>query len=168
MSLPNPPVDIIPREQGEILGIPVEYNPHHEGVADARGLIGNKRIVVGPPWLKLDAKVQHAVLLHEAKHCRAYHAEKRVGWLLLIAAPLVFLPVQILSVFGAIVALYAVAEWSNKRQEMVADAFAVEQGYGYEMARFVRNSHVPNPSRYYPDYESRMANIERLIRQAEQ
>jgi Zn-dependent protease with chaperone function len=166
--LPNSPVwaTTIERNQGEILGIPVEFSSNHGSVADARGFFGRKKIVVGPAWLKLDERVQRAVLLHEAHHCKSFHLEQRIVLLILMVLPiLLVLPWTIIAVIFAVLGIYGMAQWVARLMEEAADGFAVEQGYGLEMARFLKSSHIFMPKVFYPDFESRMRNIERAIKE---
>lgn len=167
IALANPPVGAPanpPRDQGEILGIPVEYHANHAGVADAHGVF-TKKIIVGPAWIRMDYRMQRAILLHEAAHCKAGHLQQR---LLLLAAifvpPLVMLPWSLLAVIAACGAIYACWEWLGRQQEKDADAFAVDEGYGLEMARFLKMMQPEMPRIFYPDFEARMKNIEQRIK----
>src|SRR5262249_23055366 len=135
--------------------------------AHAHGLF-RKKIMVGPAWYRLDHRTPRAVLLHEVEHCHGHHMEKRLAMIAaLLIPPLVMLPWPMLATFAAMLAIYACWEWEGKRQEKEADAFAVSQGYGLEIARFLKANHAAMPPTFYPDYEARMANIERLIKQRE-
>src|SRR5208282_2409531 len=128
MSLPNPPVDDKPMAT-EIFGIPIKFDPYSPHTAIARGLWWNRHIVVGPNWALMDDRTAHAVALHEAKHCLAFHMEQRVlGFLLLcrVAAAIILF-------FG----LFGIVEAWFSRQELEADAFAVENGYGVELLQHV-------------------------------
>ncbi len=165
-SLPNPPIEMIERDQGQICGFPVEYSATHAGVADARGLLWRKRIIVGPAFMKLDERIKQAILLHESYHCRCYHLEQRIAIFALMTVPmLLVLPWMTLTVLLAVALIYGMAQWAAILMEEAADEFAVKNGFGLEMARFLKSTHIFMPKVFYPDYESRMKNIERLIKE---
>ena len=124
-----------------VLGIPVYFNPATDEMAYATGVWPFKRIVIGPRWLTLDTGERMGVLMHEAKHCLAFHLEIR----------LLLLPVS----------------WMNwvlrlcHQQELDADAFAVEQGYGRDLLRLVTRFREGNE--YYPSFDDRYNNMIELI-----
>ena len=142
----------------EIFGIPIVFDPYSPHVAMARGLWFNRKIVVGPQWAMMDDRTAHAVALHEARHCLAFHMEKRVLGFALLCAPLFLLPLKValaIILFGGIFML--VEEWFS-RQELDADGFAVDAGYGVELLRWVMK-HPSNPP-FYPSFDARCKAIE--------
>lgn len=133
-----------PTRSIEIMGYPVTFNPR--GVlAVARGVWPFKRIVVGPAWLLLSPREQHAVLLHEAHHCRAWHMELRI-----LALPFVLLP--------------RVQKWA-RMMELAADAFAVREGYGIDLINLVVRRGDGGTDPFYPTHCERLAHLQRCIRE---
>lgn len=147
-------------------GIPVVYNQHYPSIAEARGLFWNRTIVVGPLWMKLDPRTQRAIVIHEAKHCLAWHREKRLLMLAVLVSPVLLLPPMFIFVAALMAVLYAVAIYYGKQQETEADALAVEQGYGPELLAFVQR-YVQDPidTDHYHSKESRLAAIARAMKE---
>lgn len=118
------------------------YDEQCERVAVARGLFFNRRIVVGPAFYDLPKRQQDAVLAHEEAHCRGWHLELR-----LLLLPLFW------------------TRWARRlaaRQELTADDFAVEQGYGVELLEFLRHD---DGGEYYPDPLLRRLHLLRRIKE---
>src|SRR5271154_6050423 len=124
-------------EKTEIFGIPIIYDPYSPHVAMARGLWFNRKIVVGPKWTMMDQRTAHAVALHEARHCLSFHMEKRVLGFSILCAPALLLPIKITLALILFFALFALVEEWFSRQELEADRFAVDAGYGVELLRWV-------------------------------
>jgi Zn-dependent protease with chaperone function len=170
-SLPNPPVgDVVELftidKAASILGVPVEYSAHHAGVADARGFWWNKRIVVGPAWLKLDPRTQRSILLHEVCHCKGFHMEQRALGMILLGIPAVLLPLPLVLALLAFGAIYFLLYRLGVQQELAADAFAAEQGYGVELLAWVKKMGPPlEPPTYYPPFEARCNKLEAKIKE---
>ena len=125
----------------KVLGIPVYFNPATTEVAYATGLWPFKAITIGPRWLELDEGERMGVLMHEAKHCLAFHLEIR-----LLLLPLMW------------------TRWVLRithQQEMDADAFAVEQGHGAGLLRVV--ARFRERDEYYPSFNERYRNMVSLI-----
>ncbi len=98
-----------------IEGIAVEFDSGFGLIAQARG-IWNFTIVYGPALFQFQKREQHAILLHEAAHCRLGHVEKRLRALWrLFARP-------------RSLALLC------REQEFEADAWVANRGYGRELA----------------------------------
>jgi len=129
-----------------IEGVPVIYDVNSLFLADARGVLWWKKIVVGPRWLALSWREAHAVLLHEAKHCLDEHLAKRI-----LMVPIFW------TEFGQRIC---------REQELACDAFATECGYGVELMQVVRRfySHAPGP--FYPPVDERCARMNRVLREA--
>jgi len=105
------------------------------GFGMRRGWIG-----VGEGWYELTSRERHAVLLHEEAHLRGHH----LLWRLLLL-PLIWTP------------------WAKAlavRQELEADAFAAEQGYGVDLLRVIRR--YPS-GHYYPTKHERITHLEAAI-----
>lgn len=100
------------------MDIPVFGRLEMNNAAEAKYIWPFKRIVVGPLFFRLDAKSRHAILLHEAGHCKKFHFEKRI--------------LTILSTFWMMVYPVFWYERVLKKQamqhEFEADAFAAEHG----------------------------------------
>jgi len=142
----------------EICGIPVCYSEFHTGSAEARGFFWNRYILIGPHFMRDGHRVQRAVLLHEAKHCQAWHLEKRIACLIAIAAPLAFLPLRIVAVALAVGALYFAAAAFARKNELDADAFVVAEGYGVDLLEWLKRQ-MPRDSEFYPTFEKRCSRI---------
>lgn len=128
----------------KIHGIPVVYDPACNTMAKVRGIWPFHRITVGPHWYALEGEARAAVLMHEVGHCRGHH-----GLLRLLAVPLVI--------------LWAIGEWCGEvarvithRQELAADLFAAEQGFGAELAETLARFPAPE-SPFYPSHDVRRA-----------
>ena len=139
----------LPREAGRLLGLVVHgvevyYDPDTEQLAHAVGVWWRKRIVVGPIWWTLHRRERYAILLHEAGHCRRYHLEVRLLWL-----PLFW------TEFAARLC---------RQQELAADAFVAEQGYGADLLAALRRLETV-PGTFYPSHEERYAALERRIKE---
>lgn len=122
----------------KILGIPVVFDPLCPVHGVARGLWPFKRIAVGPEWYRLDVGERLGVLFHEAGHCVGLHLEKRLA-----AVPLLFLAPEFIRRF-------------THEQELEADRFAAERGYGQELARYLDGRNPPE-SPFYPSNAVRSA-----------
>src|SRR5580704_5281501 len=106
--------------QTEILGIPIKFDTFSPHVAMARGLWFNRYIEVGPKWALLDNRTAHAVVLHEAKHCLAFHMEQRALGFALLCLPLFLLPWKVALAFVAFFFLFMLVEEWFSRQELEA------------------------------------------------
>jgi hypothetical protein len=86
-------------------------------------------------------------------------------WLALLALPsLILLPWNIIAAVVATGAIYAVIEHLAQRQELDADRFAANGGYGRELLAYVMKiGPPPLPPTFYPDYETRCTSLERTI-----
>jgi hypothetical protein len=146
-------------EKTEIFGIPIIYDPYSPHVAMARGLWFNRKIVVGPKWTLMDQRTAHAVALHEARHCQAFHMEKRVLGFALLCTPALLLPIKITLALILFFALFTFVEEWFSRQELEADRFAVDAGYGVELLRWVM-LHPQSPP-FYPSFEQRCRALEK-------
>lgn len=139
-------VSFLQQHRPECKNIPVRA-AERSGVAWARGLWPLQWIEIGRDWFMLTPGEQEAVLLHEVGHCRGHHMIAR--WLLL---PLCWLP-----------AVQALA----RRQELAADAFAVREGRGLDLLRFIfRFNRVPDDPiarKLCPPPQERAQNILRLL-----
>ena len=126
-----------------ICGVPVRHDPDSKLIADARGIWPLKWIAVGNGWFKLPFAEQRAVLLHEAGHALKLHLEVR----------LLFLP---LFWTGWVQQLAC-------RQELVADRFAVENGGGHDLLRFL--TRCPGNARgpFHPSAHERQQHLSQLI-----
>jgi len=145
-------------------GVPVEFSPFHPHVADARGFWWNKRIVVGPTFMKLDPRTQASVLMHEVRHCKGYHVEQRVASLVLLGLPVVLLPLPIIIALLAFGAMWFLVSKLGEGHELDADAFAAEQGYGVELLTWIRKQ-GPLEMPFYPDFETRCKRLEAKIKE---
>jgi Zn-dependent protease with chaperone function len=129
---------------GKCLGIPVRYDPEskypwgdRKPIVDSQGFLWRKKIVVRPDFFKFPAREQQAFLLHEAAHCKLFHAEKRI--LRLLVWP-----------FG----IFAYC----RAQEFIADRFVLEMGYAADLARaFAR--FADGKSRLHPPTAERIARL---------
>ncbi len=131
----------LPREAGRLLGLVVHgfevyYDPNTDQLAHAAGLFRRKRLVVGPIWWNLRSRERHAVLLHEVGHCIYRHLEVRVALIPLF--------------WTAWVARLA------QRQELQADAFVREQGYGADLMAVLRR-YESEQGEFYPSIDERAA-----------
>jgi Zn-dependent protease with chaperone function len=129
-----------------VLGIPVHFDPSFTGVAQARGFWPFKRISVGPRWVKLKRAEQHAVLYHEAGHCKLFHMEQR----------LLYLPILFLSLISKR-AKRIIADMTHG-QELEADGFAAQHGFGIDLASMLMR-HAATESQFYPDNRIRVARL---------
>jgi Zn-dependent protease with chaperone function len=124
----------------DCLGIPVRYDPEAKVIADSRGLLRWKEIVVGPGIFNFSRREQQAILLHEVGHCKLYHLEKRLLRLWKLIWP-------------KSLALYC------QFQEQQADYYVAQCGYGLDLASaFSRMTSSGGP--LHPSTSSR---IERLL-----
>jgi Zn-dependent protease with chaperone function len=146
----------------DILGVPVRFSQHHPGIADARGLLRWKRVVVGPRWLSLDPNTRQGILFHEVAHCLHYDLEKRLLLMALTALPALFLPWKILLIVAAIALMSGISFLCGIEQEMSADDFAAKHGHGEALAGFLKSSHSP-ASPFYPRYEKRQERLAAAI-----
>lgn len=126
-----------------VLGVAVSFEPTYLGLAETRGLLGWKRVVVGPAFTRLTPRERQAVLLHEAGHAKLWHAEKRVlpmAWAILTHPVLVWHIVMAMDAALAQVRFTAFLEDSGmsefaQAQEYQADRFAAECGYGADLSQ---------------------------------
>lgn len=145
-------------------GVPVEFSPFHPHVADARGFWWNKRIVVGPTFMKLDPRTQASLLFHEVRHCKGFHIEQRVAGLVLLGLPAALLPLQIVIALLAFGAMWFLVSKLGESQELAADEFAAERGYGVELLAWIRKQ-GPLEMPFYPDFETRCKELEKRIKE---
>lgn len=145
-------------------GVPVEFSPFHPHVADARGFFWNKRIVVGPAFMKLDPRTQNSILMHEVRHCKGYHIEQRCAALVLLGLPAVLLPLPIIIALVGFAAMYFLISKLGEGHELDADAFAAEHGYGVELLAWIRKQ-GPLDMLFYPDFETRCSRLEAKIKE---
>jgi hypothetical protein len=134
-------------EFAEVFGIPVVQDAKSKSIADSRGFWPFKKITVGNRWLLLSPREQWAVVLHEAKHCLAFHPESR--WLLI-------------PVFWT--------RWARElthRQEYAADAFVVDHGYGVDLLRFLVRSgpHSAEKDPFHPSPAERAHRVSKLLKE---
>jgi hypothetical protein len=113
----------------EVLGIPVLYRPESKHIAHAVG-IWRKRIVVNVLWSTLPYDERRALLYHEAKHCLDNHMLARVKWI-----PFYWT---------------AGARRLAHDQEIAADHFAFQMGYGLGMLRYLHRFRNDSGSDFYP------------------
>lgn len=128
---------------GKCLGIPVIYDPTLTEIAHSRGFLFWKTIVIGPLFTAFAAREQQAILLHEAGHCKLWHAE-RCLWPLLraillhpalaLAAALQRDPVRTEMLWSEWIERSGIAEL-RRAQEYQADYYAAQCGYGADLAR---------------------------------
>lgn len=147
-------VDRLPPDT-HCLDYPVRYDPElfqyiksDEGkwekksdLAQAKWFHRRPYIAVGPNWFKLTGPEQWAVLLHEAGHLHYRHTWKRLPY-----APIHWLKVS------------KRLAW---RQELEADSFVAENGYGAAMLKYLfryRNVREPKNS-LHPELNFRMAHL---------
>lgn len=149
-----------------IFGIPIEFNPYNPHPADARGFWWNRRIVVGPAWLKADPRTQKAILLHEAKHCLDYHMERRTVGLALLALPALLLPLAVVIAMVLFGIGFVIVSRFAENHELKADAFAADQGYGVELLAWLKK-HGPVEMPFYPDFETRCIELDARIKERE-
>lgn len=126
------------------LGIPVRHDPRCSSLAVAHGLWPWKWIAVGPHWFMLTGSQQWATLLHEAGHCFGAHLEKRV-----LLLPLFWM------------------KWVQRlaqRQELEADRFTAEHGYGVELLGVLIRFHWADDV-YYPNFQSRILALKAALKE---
>lgn len=128
----------------KILGIPVVYDPACRTLAQARGVWPFFRIVVGREWFALEGEARAAMLLHEVGHCRRHHTVKRIAGL----------PLLILWVIGA--KCGEIVRALAQQQELEADRFAADQGFGLHLAHALSEIKTPE-SPFYPSNDVRAA-----------
>jgi Peptidase family M48 len=124
-----------------IYGIPVVHEPH-EPLAVTKGIWPRKRIVVGDRFFRYSRREQAAILHHEVAHALNFHLEIR--WLLV-------------PVFWSDLALRVAIQ-----QELDADRFAADHGYGVELMNVIRHS---TGGDFYPSTEQRCAHLTNLLRE---
>lgn len=135
----------------EVCGIPVEFDPESDIVADVRGLF-RPRIVVGPLWLRLPEREKMAVCYHEAGHIVHRHLWKRLALIpLLLVAPYFVIPM-------------------GRRHEREADEFAARHGYAAEfvahLKRYLRRPRDEEEEIFYDPVEERIAALLAYSREA--
>ncbi len=111
-------------------------------MAKASGFFFNRRIVIGPAFYGLPKRQQDAVLAHEEGHCRGWHFELR-----LLMLPLFW------------------TRWAQKlaiRQELAADAYAVQRGFGVELLHFLAHD---SGGEFYPCPALRARVLRRRIKE---
>lgn len=109
--------------------------------AEARGRGRKRHLVVGPGWFKLTGGEQWALLWHEVGHHVHRHLAKRL-WLL----------------------PFFLTGWARNicfQQEMEADRYCANMGYGREMRRFLCT--YPNGGDYHPSRWVRLQALDRAI-----
>ena len=129
--------------QYRVEGIVVRFDEDFPGVAESRGIWPFKRIVVGARFFHMHGSTQRAVLLHEAGHCKLFHMERRI-----LALPALFLNPGF-------------ANDLCVRQELQADKFAADKGFGVELLALIRRMEGDH-GRFYPSRERRIAQLEAL------
>ena len=137
----TPPVglDRLP-ESYFVLGIPVQYNPAVDTIAQSVGFL-KKKILIGNAWFRLSGVEQQAVLYHEAWHCLDFHLEKR-----LLLLPLCW------------------TQWAQRiarKQEIDSDAYAAHVGYGEAMLRVIMRHQSGGP--FYPSNKERIHALKTLL-----
>ncbi len=141
-----------------VLGIPIRFDPYETNTAMAHGPWWNRYITVSPKWLELDQRTQYAIVLHEAKHCRSWHKEQRALGFLILCLPLLLMPWRVSVGIALSFILFSVIEEWFARQELDADQFAAEQGYGLELLRWVKKH--PYNAPFYPSFDKRCKSLE--------
>lgn len=127
-----------------VSGFEVEFDPDTEQLAQAIGVGRWRRIVVGPRWFGLYRRERYAILLHEAGHLLHHHLALR-----LLALPLYW------TGFGQRFAV---------RQELQADAFVAQQGYGADLLAVLIKVPVTRGP-FYPDFDERTRALTRAIKE---
>ena len=130
--------------------------------AQARGLIGFKRIAIGNDFNTLSAPEQLAVLEHEAAHCLNYDMEIRIVLVVALIAVVLYI-VSWATFVGAVLALIGLALMQEvaHRQEYRADRFAATLGHGEGLRRFLkRYAHVPQDE-LHPSTRARLRALDR-------
>jgi Zn-dependent protease with chaperone function len=127
-------------------GIPVEVDRKSPLIADSRGIWPFKRIVLGESWHFFPPREREAVLYHEVGHCKFFHLEKRLALL-----PLLFLR-------PALVTQISIA------QELEADRFAAERGFGVELLSVLRKL-GGKEGQFYPTFERRAEALRAVIKE---
>jgi Zn-dependent protease with chaperone function len=160
-----------PMRPEKIMNIPILYlRDSRHTVADARGFGKRAKIVVNEPiFAQLPHETQMAVLYHEAGHIVGGHREIRVFLLAMLCVPaVVLLSWPVLLCLGATLGLYLAVQRVAQDQELDADRFAAQQGYGREMLAFVRAAGAPSiPPFFYPDFERRVGALARFLQEKE-
>jgi Zn-dependent protease with chaperone function len=124
------------------LGIRIVVDMDSDSMAEARGLLWWKKIVVGRHFFNLTLPEQNAVLSHEAGHLHRHHFERR-----LFALPLLFLR-------PALAQRIAVAH------ELEADQFAAQRGLALELLSALRK--LQHGGRFYPQRDARLAALRKF------
>jgi Zn-dependent protease with chaperone function len=124
------------------LGIPVFVDRDSDAMAEARGMLWRKRIVVGRAFFNLTLREQDAVLSHEAGHLHKHHFARR-----LLAVPLLFLRP-------------ALAQSIAVKHELEADRFCAERGLAPELLSVLAK--LPHGGRFYPQWEVRLAALRKF------
>lgn len=126
----------------KFMGYPLRHTPGADLYAEAHGVWKWKWIEVGDPWFRLSGAQQQAVLLHEVGHLRHFHLEKRLA---------------LLPIFWS-----GIARRVAQQQEMQADEFAAQHGYGLALGMFLGQNHRGD-GEFYPRIQERLTNILRHI-----
>jgi Zn-dependent protease with chaperone function len=137
-------VDVAPPEK--YLGIRLAVDRTSKLMADSRGIWPFKRIVLGASWFLFSPREREAVLCHEAAHCKLFHLEKRM-----LLIPLLFLR-------PALVTEISIA------QELEADRFAAERGFGVELLDVLRKL-GGKEGQFYPSFERRAEALRKIIKE---
>lgn len=134
-------------EAPAVLGIPVRYDRKFREVSETRGLWPWKKIIVGDAFVALEERARAAILLHEAAHAKLFHLEKRIAF--------------------AITNFWRPSGIGRycQQQELQADAFATECGYGRDLA-LVFSRLKDSGGTFHPSAKERIDRIGERLRQS--
>ncbi len=124
-----------------IYGIPVLHEPR-EPLAVSRGIWPRKRIIVGDAFFRHSLREQAAILHHEVAHCLKFHLEIRY---------------LLVPVFWSDLATRVAI-----RQELDADRFAADHGYGVDLLNVIRRSVSGD---FYPSTRERCTHLTNILRE---
>jgi hypothetical protein len=124
------------------LGIRIVVDMDSDAMAEARGMLWWKKIVVGRAFFNLTLLEQNAVLSHEAGHILRHHFLRR-----LLALPLLFLRP-------------ALAQSIAVKHELEADRFCAERGLGPELLCVLGK--LTHGGRFYPEQNVRLAALRKF------
>lgn len=146
---------------GEIHGIPI-VSVDEDIVAQARGVIGFKRIAVGNDFAHLPNAEQMAILQHEAAHCINYHLEIRVAIVaVLVGALFMIVDWRIVAAMGLILTGVVAMQALAHAQEYEADRFVSNIGYEDGLKAFLKRCLNLPPSDLHPSPRSRLRALSR-------
>jgi hypothetical protein len=117
----------------------------------AAGIWPFHMIRISGPFLRLDEDMQKALFWHEVAHCRLFHREKRI----LLALPLLLVG--------------ALRRFAHA-QELEADRYCVDHGYGRPLLRFLtwaRSGQPATPAEgdyWHPDLGERIEALAAYMR----